>query len=251
MNLKRRQKSKHTLQRKPQIIQAHICWIVIPFSQLQFLKPDTLWSLSGQALVVPSDTWNSAAHAQSRCSKNICWNNLGVTGSVQEYLVSQEKRNRFRKQNDEPGKQEYNLHKIGREDRYPLSQEERNEKKPCKDRIKKISTHVRGMWKVCKAHCCQNWRAAGFLPPIPTHYFQRWPLVTRQTPSGQRSQSVMAGKERKETEMESALKDQSLEPRNCWDANKFLLELHNDKFAIRRISESETKKRQLLFPLKS
>lgn len=67
---------------------------------------------------------------------------------------------------------------------------------------------------------------------------------------GHRPQSVMAGKEREETEMESASKEESLEPRNCWDANTFLyLSYIVVKYAIRWISESETKKMSIAFSM--
>lgn len=45
--------------------------------------------------------------------------------------------------------------------------------------------------------------------------------MARQTPVGHRPQSIMGGKEGEEKEMESTLKEESLKPRNCWNANKF------------------------------
>lgn len=57
--------------------------------------------------------------------------------------------------------------------------------------------------------------------------------------------------EREKTEMESASKEKSLEPRNCWDANKFL---YLSYIVVKYASRSQTlkqKKCQLPFPYKS
>lgn len=66
--------------------------------------------------------------------------------------------------------------------------------------------------------------------------------------------TVCHGRERgEETERESVLKEESLEPRNCWDAIKFLYLSYIvvNKYAITSISESKTKNCQLPFPYRS